>query len=130
MDSRISCSREALRPRGDLSDWKYFHSRNPFKQGKVKLTSLDIGFGEMVSLMEAKCVRQQTYGASSQTITDVSSKPSEPCSHTALTITRASGLSPGPPVDHSGVGKSAWASFSLVSTLESVSNRALVLHPV
>ena len=44
-----------------------------------------------------------TSGASAQRITEVSSKPSEPRSHDALSITRASRLSPFPSVDHSGV---------------------------
>ena len=44
-----------------------------------------------------------TRGASAQRITEVSSKPSEPRSHNALSITRASRLSPFPSVDHSGV---------------------------
>jgi hypothetical protein len=60
----------------------------------------------------------------------IAAEPGEPCSHNALTITRALRFSPVPSLDHSGVGKPAWASFSLVPTLESVSNKALVLQPV
>ena len=47
-------------------------------------------------------VAATTRGAA-QRITEVSSKPSEPRSRNALSITRASRLSPFPSVDHSGV---------------------------
>ena len=51
--------------------------------------------------------------------------PSEPCSQTGLTMTRASARSPDPSADHSGVGRPARSSFSLVPIFDSVSSQAV-----